>query len=481
MLEPVNEPADMHMLGYRTMPVPPQHITLLTDRAFHAACPGFPTPELREHCRIVSVTDRELMARMAQCVDKSLEDMRRWATQMRRRSVTAFHYFLAAFPEHVLQATRPFDAMRDYCEAFINAPVLLGIAVRRDLARSAAPIMRVGPHAPPWRPAWVDGIAWLMKAMIRSDGAELCELGPSVDERDAELVLAGALIQRLAQEAAGRGYRAWRLTAPLVAADALERLLGLPAAWQLVALVTLGVPEDTEVTVSADVERAQNGAPWASSSSGCFQGGAADLTRLAGQQSGENGDEVWRVEAISESGMLAHARQRLVELLSPQERQALDQAPVLIAVCHGGARAERLTRAVAEGWVDPWATVAMLRRVLRGRREADAAPARRRGAVPRRRPSLGWWLRQLKRVQMVGRRLAPAPVDTYGHFVRCRPDLQVVGAVVQNVTLAAHEVGCGTLWLRPCARMHDEVGRLLGVEGPWRVGAVLAAGIDVGH
>jgi nitroreductase len=60
--------------------------------------------------------------------------------------------------------------------------------------------------------------------------------------------------------------------------------------------------------------------------------------------------------------------------------------------------------------------------------------------------------------------------------VRPRPDIQSIGAAIQNILLAAYSKGYGTVWMTaPCIAAR-EIERILGVKDPWKLTAVIAMG-----
>jgi len=61
-------------------------------------------------------------------------------------------------------------------------------------------------------------------------------------------------------------------------------------------------------------------------------------------------------------------------------------------------------------------------------------------------------------------------------YLRMRPDLQTIGALIQTALLAAHSLGYGTCWLAApnCAR--HELENLLEIRPPWSIAAIVAIG-----
>lgn len=60
--------------------------------------------------------------------------------------------------------------------------------------------------------------------------------------------------------------------------------------------------------------------------------------------------------------------------------------------------------------------------------------------------------------------------------MRSFPDVQSIGAAVQNLLLAAVEMGYGTCWLSGMLVARDELEKLLGVEKPWTLVTFIAVG-----
>jgi len=63
-------------------------------------------------------------------------------------------------------------------------------------------------------------------------------------ERDSGLIGTSLALQNLLLAAHARGLGASGMTGPLVAADAVRDLLGIPASWHIVALVPMGFPDE---------------------------------------------------------------------------------------------------------------------------------------------------------------------------------------------------------------------------------------------
>jgi nitroreductase len=64
--------------------------------------------------------------------------------------------------------------------------------------------------------------------------------------------------------------------------------------------------------------------------------------------------------------------------------------------------------------------------------------------------------------------------------MRQRPDLQSIGAAVQLLCTAAHALGYGTCWMTAPVLGAPAIERLLGVEPPARLVAVVPVGRPAG-
>jgi len=61
--------------------------------------------------------------------------------------------------------------------------------------------------------------------------------------------------------------------------------------------------------------------------------------------------------------------------------------------------------------------------------------------------------------------------------LRQRPDIQSLGAAMENLCLAAHATGYGTCWMTAPCIAGPEIKELLGVMPPWEVIALMPLGI----
>jgi F420 biosynthesis protein FbiB-like protein len=76
--------------------------------------------------------------------------------------------------------------------------------------------------------------------------------------------------------------------------------------------------------------------------------------------------------------------------------------------------------------------------------------------------------------------LGPAsPSPEAVNVLRGQPDLQSVGAAVQNLLLAATDRGLGGCWLSGPLIAREGLERVLGVEAPWQLATLVALGKPV--
>ncbi len=61
--------------------------------------------------------------------------------------------------------------------------------------------------------------------------------------------------------------------------------------------------------------------------------------------------------------------------------------------------------------------------------------------------------------------------------LRQRPDIQSLGAAIQNICLAAHALGYGTCWMTGPTIARSELEKVLGVEPPWSLIALVPVGV----
>ena len=61
--------------------------------------------------------------------------------------------------------------------------------------------------------------------------------------------------------------------------------------------------------------------------------------------------------------------------------------------------------------------------------------------------------------------------------LRQKPDIQSLGAAMENLCLAAHAMGYGTCWMTAPCIAGPEIKDILGIEPPWEVIALLPLGI----
>ena len=70
---------------------------------------------------------------------------------------------------------------------------------------------------------------------------------------------------------------------------------------------------------------------------------------------------------------------------------------------------------------------------------------------------------------------AEAEID----YLRMRPDIQTIGGFVQNILLAAYSLGYGSCWMVAPNTARHELEKLLKVEQPWSIAAIVAVGRPV--
>ena len=61
-------------------------------------------------------------------------------------------------------------------------------------------------------------------------------------------------------------------------------------------------------------------------------------------------------------------------------------------------------------------------------------------------------------------------------YLRMRPDIQTISAMIQNILLAAHMMGYGTCWMVAPTTARHEIENLLDIRPPWSMAAVVALG-----
>jgi nitroreductase len=126
---------------------------------------------------------------------------------------------VARLAEHVpAESEASFRAYGDYFTRFESAPVVI------------VPLFRGAPL-----------LSSLMgPGLLERDRAQLAQL-----ERDSGLIGAALALENLLLMAQEVGLGASAMTGPLVAADRLAAVLGVPAGWGIVALVPVGFPAET--------------------------------------------------------------------------------------------------------------------------------------------------------------------------------------------------------------------------------------------
>lgn len=74
-------------------------------------------------------------------------------------------------------------------------------------------------------------------------------------------------------------------------------------------------------------------------------------------------------------------------------------------------------------------------------------------------------------------RRTPPPVLLEDHLGQARPDLQSVGAAIQNLALAAYARGYGVCWMTAPMLARDELEKILEVQQPWQLAALIPMGV----
>ena len=64
-------------------------------------------------------------------------------------------------------------------------------------------------------------------------------------------------------------------------------------------------------------------------------------------------------------------------------------------------------------------------------------------------------------------------------YLRMRPDIQTIGGFVQTILLAAYSLGYGSCWMVAPNTARHELEKLLKVEQPWSIAAIVAVGRPV--
>lgn len=255
-------------------PVPREHLQELVGLALRAATVGRESP-----WKVLAITDPALVARMAEAVEGRLDELAAASTRrMHRPEVPDCYAHLA--PPGWGRGPDAFQVMRDASLFFRGAPAVLAFSVcsgpgpLRPGPMGGPP----GPHGPMGgppgpvggppgplggpgsfpgrggRPGRVPGVRFAARLLARAIWGRLTRqplrrepvvsLEDHVAEVRPDLQALGAALQNLALAAHARGYGACWMTAPLVARERLEQLLGLDRPWTLAALVPVGRPAE---------------------------------------------------------------------------------------------------------------------------------------------------------------------------------------------------------------------------------------------
>jgi nitroreductase len=174
---------------YLPDPVPREHVTAMVELAVHAANAGN-----AQMWRFVAVGDELTQIAMRQALDDAVDVM-------------------AAWPE-VAGQEKKIKAFRAYSTFFVEAPLTIAV------------------FALPY-----ESIA---DAMLAARGVAREEHDRLRQRPDLQSI--GAAVQLLCTAAHALGYGSCWMTAPVLAAEAIERLLGVEPPARLVALVPIGRP-----------------------------------------------------------------------------------------------------------------------------------------------------------------------------------------------------------------------------------------------
>lgn len=174
---------------YLPDPVPRDDVTAMVDLAVHAANAGN-----AQMWRFIAVDDELTQVAMRQAVDDAIDEMAAWSELAGRE--------------------KEIKALRVYATFFVEAPLTVAVC----------------------------GVPYVSRAdeMLAARG-----VGP--EERDRlrqrpDLQSIGAAVQLLCTAAHVLGYGACWMTAPVLAAEAIEQILGVEPQARLVALVPIGRP-----------------------------------------------------------------------------------------------------------------------------------------------------------------------------------------------------------------------------------------------
>ncbi len=174
---------------YLPDPVPRDDVTAMVDLAVHAANAGN-----AQMWRFIAVDDELTQVAMRQAVDDAIDEMAAWSELAGRE--------------------KEIKALRVYATFFVEAPLTVAVC----------------------------GVPYVSRAdeMLAARG-----VGP--EERDRlrqrpDLQSIGAAVQLLCTAAHVLGYGACWMTAPVLAAEAIEQILGVEPPARLVALVPIGRP-----------------------------------------------------------------------------------------------------------------------------------------------------------------------------------------------------------------------------------------------
>jgi nitroreductase len=174
---------------YLPDPVPRDDVTAMVDLAVHAANAGN-----AQMWRFVAVDDELTQVAMREAVDDAIDEMAAWPE-------------LAGWEKEI-------KALRVYATFFVDAPLTVAVCALPYVSRA---------------------------------DEMLAARGVAPEERDRlrqrpDMQSIGAAVQLLCTAAHALGYGACWMTAPVLAAEAIERILGVEPPARLAALVPIGRP-----------------------------------------------------------------------------------------------------------------------------------------------------------------------------------------------------------------------------------------------
>ncbi len=176
-------------------PVPEEDVIQLIKAAGQA-----PSADNLQHWHFLVIRNRAVLGEMEQAIRETIEDMLTWEQIRANRDLEAMA-----------------RAILRHSTFFVGAPVVIVVLAK--------------PYNDPLQ-------SWILPAR-GIPGENIRHL------RDVEVQGIGAAIQNLLLMAHCLGYGACWMTGPLVAAVAVERILGVRPPWKLAAVIPIGAPAQT--------------------------------------------------------------------------------------------------------------------------------------------------------------------------------------------------------------------------------------------